>query len=77
MDTPYDDVVAAIRAGLARCPRRWFRELSLALDPDDLGLAERVVAPTILAEPDAARYRGRRLPPSAPAAAATHAGPGA
>jgi hypothetical protein len=65
MDTPYDEVVAAIRAGLARCPRRWFRELAVALDPDEVGLAERVVAQTILAELGAARYGVRRLPPSA------------
>ena len=75
MDTPYDDVIAAIRAGLARCPRRWFRELALALDPDDRGQAERVVAQTIVAELDAARYRVRRLPPSAPAATAKDTGP--
>ena len=75
MHTPYDDVIAAIRAGLARCPRRWFRELSVALDPDELGLAERVVAQTIVAELDAACYQVRKLPPSAPDAATATAGP--
>jgi hypothetical protein len=65
MDTPHDEVIAAIRAGLARCHRRLFRELSLALDPDEHGQAERIVAQTILQELAAARYRVRKLPPPA------------
>lgn len=63
METPHYEVIAAIRAGLARCHRRWFRELSLALDPDEQSQAERVVAQTILQELGSARYRVRRLPP--------------
>jgi hypothetical protein len=70
VDTPYDDLVAAIRAGLGRCPRRWFRELSLALDPDGVTLAEHVVAQTIIEELDAARYQVRRRPLPASHAAA-------
>lgn len=66
METPHDEVIAAIRAGLARCHRRLFRELSLGLDPDECSQAELVVAQMILQELDAARYRVRRLPPSPP-----------
>ena len=64
MDTPHDEVIAAIRVGLARCQRRLFRELSLALDPDERSQAERIVAQTILQELAAACYRVRKLPPA-------------
>lgn len=70
MDIPYDDLVAAIRAGLGRCPRRWFRELSVALDPDGVTLAELTVAQTIIEELLDARYQVRRRPPPASHAAA-------
>jgi len=63
METPHDEVIAAIRAGLARCHRRLFRELSLGLDPHEFSQAALVVAQMILQELDAARYRVRKLPP--------------
>jgi len=59
MDTPQDHLIATIRAGLARCQRRWFRALSLALDPDEVTLAEQIVAQTILEELGTARYQAR------------------
>lgn len=64
METPHDEVIAAIRAGLARCHRRLFRELSLRLDPDECSQAEQIVAQMILQALDAARYRVRKRPPS-------------
>jgi hypothetical protein len=65
VETSYDDLVAAIRAGLGRCQRRWFRELSVALDPDGVTHAEQVIAQTIIEELDGARYQVRRRPPAA------------
>jgi hypothetical protein len=59
----YDDVVAAIRAGLARCPRSFYRDLSLGLDPDTTAEAELVVAQTVLEELDAARLEVRMAAP--------------
>lgn len=70
MDTPYDDLVAAIRAGLGRCQRRWFRELAVALDPDGVTHAEHVIAQTIIEALEGARYQVRRRPPPAPRVAA-------
>jgi hypothetical protein len=64
MDTPYDDLVVAIRAGLGRCQRRWFRELSVALDPDEVMHAEHIIAQSIIEELDAAQYQVRRRPPA-------------
>jgi hypothetical protein len=66
MAVPHDELVATIRTGLARCHRRWYRALSLGLDPDETEMAERVVAQTILEELEAARYELRR--PLAPPA---------
>ena len=64
MRTPEDELVAAIRTGLARCERRWLRELAVALDPDVVAFAERVIAQTIVEELGAARFQVRKpLPP--------------
>jgi hypothetical protein len=60
MAVPHDELVATIGTGLARCARRWYRALSLGLDPDETEMAERVVAQTILEELEAAHYEMRR-----------------
>jgi hypothetical protein len=69
MAVPHDELVATIRIGLARCPRRWYRALSLGLDPDETEMAERILAQTILEELESARYELRRPLASPPVGA--------
>ena len=60
MRTSEDELVVVIRTGLARCERRWFRKLTVALDPDAASFAERVIAQTVVEKLGRAGFQVRK-----------------